>query len=103
MQNFDTDGWEGTDGSKGIWLGIGLGTPTMDGADIIHCEYIYFSSDRKKGKFTCYDRYSSNHTFPPLDKKRDTVDVSSDFWFTGSRFDANFVAEFDRPCITGDT
>jgi hypothetical protein len=102
MQDYITDGWrQATDGSKGIWLGIGLGTATMDGADIIHCEYIFFNSDLKKGKFTCYDRYSSGHSFPPLDKKRDTVDVSSDFWFTAEP-QANFVAEFDRPCITND-
>jgi hypothetical protein len=105
MKDYDISSWTTTQGTFGIWLGIGFGSQIMDGADIIHCQ-IQFSNSTTNDIFVCNDRYSSIHSLPPLDAKRDTVDITTNLVYKrldSGKFLATFEAVFDRPCNTGDT
>ncbi len=104
MKDYDISSWTTTQGTFGIWLGIGFGSQIMDGADIIHCQ-LQFSNSTTNDIFVCNDRYSSIHALPPLDAKRDTVDISTNLVYKrldSGKFVATFEAVFDRPCNTGD-
>jgi len=49
---------------NGLWVSIGLGTPKMDGSDMIMCTYI----NGVHGVHNCYDYFSNGHT-PSPDKE----------------------------------
>ena len=105
MKDYDISSWTTTQGTYGIWLGIGFGSQIMDGADIVHCQYA-FSNNSNVDKFVCNDRYSSIHSLPPLDKQRDTEDVNTVALIKrqdNGKFLATLEATFDRPCNTGDS
>jgi hypothetical protein len=104
LKDYDISSWTSSQGSFGIWLGVGFGKTVMDGSDIVHCQYA-FSNNSAVDKFVCNDRYASGYQLPPLDSVRNTADVNTNVVIkrqVDGKFMATFEATFDRPVNTGD-
>ena len=54
----DISNWT-SQGSKGIWLGIGFGQQVMYQADMVQCQ-LKFTNNSKTDRFICNDRYGSS-------------------------------------------
>lgn len=86
-------------------MGLGYGESVMTGSDITLCQYSYYNDSSTV--FTCTDRYATSNQLPTLDTVRNTVDVSTNvniyYDFSSSALKADFVAQYYRPCNTGDS
>ena len=56
LMNYDYSWW-GTSGSDGLWLGMGLGSRDMLGADMLMCEFKFTNSS--SDEFVCWDKFSN--------------------------------------------
>lgn len=68
LTNYDTSAFNGTDGSEGLWVGIGLGGREMPGTDVIVCT-VNYTNNSNNDKFWCREGTSGD-------------DVAPDFWNT---------------------
>src|SRR4051812_4864914 len=81
VSNLEYDQWS-TTGEDGYWIGIGFGSLTMSGADIVLCKFLFTNSS--SDSFTCNDRSGNGHTEPTIDSFDFINDnpVSTTVWYT---------------------
>ena len=106
LQNVDISGWNTTDGSQGLWLGLGYSTFTMANADFSMCFYYY--NGPENSTFDCGDgkMKPSNLEDPPYiwDDSQDIGNITTlqqDFFPENNT--ANFKVQFTRPFKTNDS
>ena len=71
LEGYDYSHW-GTSGSDGLWLGIGIGSRTMQAdvgpkADMILCEFSF--NNQSSDEFLCFDSNSDSFASPPRDSR----------------------------------
>eukprot|EP00347_Sterkiella_histriomuscorum_P023987 403332698 len=74
LSNYDITQWgNNVNGQYGMYMGIGLGSSTMQNSDLILCTYVY--RNRSDDKFNCYDQYTNNDRTRFNDTSNDIVNT----------------------------
>lgn len=62
VTNYTTTAWTSTDGTKGMWLGLGFGNTRMVKTDIVRC--VYQHKALVTDTFVCQDGYNPDYNCP---------------------------------------
>ena len=100
MINLNYSTWS-TQGTDGVWLGIGFGQQQMAGSDIVMCQFL-FSGTTANDNFICSDRYATGDSMPSLDTTNDIVTTGTTRSYNTTSTLANLTVTFTRKFNTGN-
>ena len=76
LQNYDATSWAATtDGTVGVWFGIGFNSAVMTPANVVVCEFMYTGA--ATGSISCLNGYNPNPTHKPTTFPDPTADITN--------------------------
>lgn len=106
LQGVNIADWNTTDGSQGLWVGLGYATTGMANADFTMCIYNYYGPENSR--FNCGDgKMKTSQTEEPpyiwddIQNIDNIVTLQQEFILENNT--ANFKVQFTRPFKTNDT